>query len=174
MEIEAALEWFYFADADLDSAKILNAAYRKHNEIICYHCQQAVEKYLKGFLCFNGIAPPRIHVLENLCALCSSFDTAFNQIAMDCTYLSPFAVHSRYPFEITITDANMEKALKIAETIKKYGTPPLRKQASMRLAAAIAGNYKSLTEACPTKNRSRGATPMCVYFKKEKSTDFTD
>ena len=38
MEIETtlastALEWFYFADADLDSALILNDAHRKHNTI---------------------------------------------------------------------------------------------------------------------------------------------
>ena len=45
MEIETTLEWFHFADADFDSALILNNAYRKYNAIICYHCQQAVEKY---------------------------------------------------------------------------------------------------------------------------------
>jgi HEPN domain-containing protein len=50
MEIETTLEWFSFADADLDSALILNNAYRKHDAIICYHCEQAVEKYLKAFL----------------------------------------------------------------------------------------------------------------------------
>jgi len=44
MKTEAALEWFNFADADFDSALILNDAYRKHDGIICYHCQQAVEK----------------------------------------------------------------------------------------------------------------------------------
>jgi len=48
MEIETILKWFYFADADLDSAQILNNAYCKHGEIICYHCQQAVEKILKS------------------------------------------------------------------------------------------------------------------------------
>jgi len=49
IEIDTILEWFYFADADFDSAQILNNAYRKHGEIIFYHCQQAVEKYLKAF-----------------------------------------------------------------------------------------------------------------------------
>jgi HEPN domain-containing protein len=69
MEIETTFEWLNFADADYDSALILNNAYRKHNAIICYHCQQAVEKYLKAFLCFHGVIPPKIHVLEALCAL---------------------------------------------------------------------------------------------------------
>jgi len=120
MEIDTTLEWFYFADADFDSALILNGAYRKHNEIICYHCQQAVEKYLKAFLCYNGVIPPKIHVLETLCALCSEFDSSFNNIAKDCAYLSPFAVHSRYPLEIEITDINITKSLEIARKIKDF------------------------------------------------------
>jgi HEPN domain-containing protein len=123
MEIETALEWLNFAEADLDSARILNDAHRKHNEIICYHCQQAVEKYLKGFLCYNGLIPPKIHVLETLCALCSDFDSAFNEIAKDCAYLSSFAVHARYPFEMNTSDLNTEKALKIGEKISDF--PPI-------------------------------------------------
>jgi len=120
MEIDATLEWFFFADADFDSAQILNNAYRKHGEIICYHCQQAVEKYLKAFLCYNGIIPPKIHVLETLCALCSEFDSSFNSIAKDCAYLSPFAVRARYPFEMEITDVNIAKSLEIARRIKDF------------------------------------------------------
>jgi len=120
MEIETALEWFYFADADFDSAQILNNAYRRYSKIICYHCQQAVEKYLKAFLCYNGVIPPKIHALETLCALCSEFDSSFNNIAKDCAYLSPFAVHARYPLEIEITDVNIVKSLEIAQKVKDF------------------------------------------------------
>jgi HEPN domain-containing protein len=123
MEIETTLEWFYFADADFDSALILNDAHRKHNAIICYHCQQAVEKYLKAFLCYNGMIPPKIHVLETLCALCSEFDPSFNDIARECAYLSPFAVHARYPLEMEITSLNIEKSLDIARKVKDF--PPI-------------------------------------------------
>ena len=120
MEIETTLEWFYFADADYDSAIILNEAHRKHNEIICYHCQQAVEKYLKAFLCYNGIIPPKIHMLEILCALCSDFDPSFDQIAKECAYLSPFAVHARYPLEMEITGSNTSKALEFAGKVRGF------------------------------------------------------
>jgi len=115
-----ALEWFYFADADLDSALILNDAHRKHNTIICYHCQQAAEKYLKAFLCYNGVTPPKIHALETLCALCSEFDSSFNDLAKGCAYLSPFAVHARYPLEMEITNANTVKSLEIAQKTKDF------------------------------------------------------
>jgi len=49
MEIETTFELFYFADADLDSALIQNNVYRKHDAIICYHCQQAVRRNIFGF-----------------------------------------------------------------------------------------------------------------------------
>jgi HEPN domain-containing protein len=120
MEIETTLEWFSFAEEDFDSALILNNAYNKHNAIICYHCQQAVEKYLKAFLCYHDLIPPKIHVLESLCALCSEFDSSFNEIAKDCAYLSPFAVNARYPFEMEITDLNIVKSLEIARKIKDF------------------------------------------------------
>jgi len=123
MEVETTLEWFYFADADFDSAIILNGAYRKLNEIICYHCQQATEKYLKAALCYNGVIPPKIHVLETLCALCSEFDPSFNQIAKDCAYLSPFAARARYPLEMEVTETNTIKALEIAQKVKCF--PPI-------------------------------------------------
>ena len=120
METKIILEWFNFADSDYDSAIILNNAHRKHNEIICYHCQQAVEKYLKAFLCYKGIIPPKIHVLEALCALCSEFDSSFNNIAKDCSYLSPFAVQARYPLEIEITSLNTTKSLEIVQRVKDF------------------------------------------------------
>jgi HEPN domain-containing protein len=120
METKVVLEWLYFADADYDSALILNDSYRKHNEIICYHCQQAVEKYLKAFLCYNGVIPPKIHVLETLCALCSDFDSSFNELAKDCAYLSPFAVQARYPLEMEITDTNTKKSLEITQRLKDF------------------------------------------------------
>lgn len=123
MDTKTILEWFYFADSDFDSALILNDANRKHNEIICFHCQQAVEKYLKAFLCYNGVIPPKIHVLESLCAICSEFDSSFNNIAKDCAYLSPFAVQARYPLEIEVTGINTTKSIEITKRVKDF--PPI-------------------------------------------------
>ena len=50
-----ALEWISNGDEDLSSAKILienNGSLRN----IGYHCQQAVEKYLKAFLEYAEIS----------------------------------------------------------------------------------------------------------------------
>ena len=59
MNIDDVLEWLEIADNDFDSAILLNEAVRKHFEIICYHCSQAIEKYLKAYLIFNNIIPKK-------------------------------------------------------------------------------------------------------------------
>jgi len=55
--------------------------------------------------------------------LCSDFDQSFNEIAKECAYLSPFAVHARYPFEIEISSLHTTNALEIAQKIKCF--PPI-------------------------------------------------
>jgi HEPN domain-containing protein len=40
---------------------------------VCFHCQQAVEKYLKAFLKELGVAVPRIHDLLIAAQRWSSF-----------------------------------------------------------------------------------------------------
>ena len=37
-------EWFEFAKRDLESAKFLMNMHPRPIEIICYHCEQSVEK----------------------------------------------------------------------------------------------------------------------------------
>jgi HEPN domain-containing protein len=63
MNIDDVMEWMKLADDDFDSAKILNESIRKHYEIICYHCAQAVEKYLKGYLTYNIRTLSRIKLM---------------------------------------------------------------------------------------------------------------
>lgn len=45
---ETAKEWFEIAERDLASAEFLQEMRPIPVEIICYHCQQSAEKYLKG------------------------------------------------------------------------------------------------------------------------------
>ncbi|MDR4497169.1 MAG: HEPN domain-containing protein [Candidatus Scalindua sp.] len=44
---DIAKEWFKIAETDLTSAKFLQNMKSIPIEIICYHCQQSVEKYWK-------------------------------------------------------------------------------------------------------------------------------
>ncbi len=86
--------------------------------VIGFHCQQSVEKYLKAFLIFKEHDFDYKHNLNYLLNLCSDFDTEFKNI--DVGNLSRFAVDQRYPDEAY--EPNIEEAsgyLEIAKAIKK-------------------------------------------------------
>ena len=124
MDKRLAREWFRFGDMDLSTAELKIEHHPQHYEIICYHCQQAVEKYLKGYLFACDVMPPKIHELDKLCVMCAQYDDSFEGIFDRCELLSQYAVQSRYPDEIELNDALTQKALACAQQIKAFA--PLR------------------------------------------------
>ena len=121
MDRELVAEWVRFADDDIDTVLLLKEMRPQHREIICYHCEQAVEKYLKGFLSFKDQIPPKIHDLIHLCHLCMEYEAGFSSLLMSCSYLTDFSVLPRYPKEMDISDANVEKAIRFALDVKEFG-----------------------------------------------------
>jgi len=121
MDNKEIFEWFVFADRDLTSAEFLTGMHPQPLEIICYHCQQSAEKYLKGFLIHNGIEePPKIHNLVILCDMCMTFDERFAEIKKQCNSLTKFGVQPRYPNEFHIEEHHMTGALEHARQIKDF------------------------------------------------------
>jgi HEPN domain-containing protein len=97
MNLDYVVEWFRFADSDLSSAEYLQGMRPQPLEIICYHCEQSAEKYLKGFLIYKDVVePPKTHYLETLCEMCSEFDERFQEIKRVCNVLT------RYGFNLAI------------------------------------------------------------------------
>lgn len=69
---------------------------------VCFHCQQAVEKFLKAFLIANGVDIKKTHNIEYLLSECADFDSDFANI--DPKELSEFGVDARYPGDMFIPD----------------------------------------------------------------------
>ena len=63
-------EWIKSAEQDRDTVNILNSQYKKPFEIICYHCQQTVEKYLKACLILYDFPLIKTHDLYELSNIC--------------------------------------------------------------------------------------------------------
>lgn len=63
-------ERFAFAENDLKSAKFLLHMIPPPLEIICYHCQQSAEKYLKGYIALKGGKIIKTHDLTLLNKIC--------------------------------------------------------------------------------------------------------
>jgi HEPN domain-containing protein len=62
----------------------------------CFHAQQAVEKYLKGFLAYHRQPFPFTHNLADLTELCAQIDAEFHSLTAAAAELTPYAVRLRY------------------------------------------------------------------------------
>ena len=104
-------EWVDKAEADYQSAVALQRRRKAPlPDIVCYHCQPCVEKYLKAYLIAQGSTPPRIHDLEDLLDLCALHDATLTTQRPLVQVLNPYAVLIRYP-GMTTTVAEAREAV---------------------------------------------------------------
>ena len=109
---EYVQEWFAFADMDFQAAKHLDASmHPKPLEIICYHCEQAAEKMLKGVLLSYDASLKKTHDLGLLIEELASYVTVEERFYEICSDLTPYGVAVRYPQEVYIEERHVRKAL---------------------------------------------------------------
>jgi HEPN domain-containing protein len=114
-------QWVEIADKDFAAARhMAENMWPVPYEIICFHCQQAAEKYLKWVLVLHDIDPPKIHDLEELEKLCETINPQFDTIYEKCAVLTEYAVHTRYPEEKQLEKKDMNIALKYARSIREF------------------------------------------------------
>ena len=110
--------WFRIANEDLMAARAL---LKVKFSTVTYHCQQAAEKVLKGYLVFKNQEILKSHDLTKLTDLCIDFDVEFEKIYNSVEFLNPFATKFRYPTEFEIPDlSDAEMAIKHAEIIINF------------------------------------------------------
>lgn len=117
---ELVKEWFFIADKDLESAIFLKNMKPVPLEIICYHCQQCAEKYIKGFLAFKEEKIEKSHNLVLLNKKCREYNIDFKEIEEECLRLTDYGINVRYPFHIDLTEFDMKLAIKDASKVKKF------------------------------------------------------
>ena len=121
VDFEFVLPWIQKAENDiLTACHLAEKMYPTPDEIICFHCQQSVEKYLKAFLALNDKEPEKTRDLLEIVENCVKFDADFSILTPKCEYLTPFAVQTRYPGGSDPEEHEMKTALTYAEEIIKF------------------------------------------------------
>jgi HEPN domain-containing protein len=94
----ATRDWIEKAEADYLAAVDL-ARRRKLllHDMVCFHCQQSAEKYLKARLEEGAVNFPKTHDLENLLALLLALEPLWAALTPATKRLKPFGVLIRYP-----------------------------------------------------------------------------
>lgn len=113
--------WFRYADMDYDTAvHLLKNMYPMPSEIICYHSQQAAEKYLKGILISFGEEIIKTHDLVFLANEIQNHSLVSADILKICAKLSVYGVKARYPKELAVTENAVKDAVENADRIKDW------------------------------------------------------
>lgn len=92
-----AARWVRKAEADVAGARELAHAKPALNDLICFHAQQAAEKYLKALMLEYGLVPPRTHDLQQLLSMLLPHERQLASLRRILVSLSQFAVEYRYP-----------------------------------------------------------------------------
>jgi HEPN domain-containing protein len=102
---EVVAEWVKKAEAGARTAEREAQATDGPNwDAVCFHAQQAVEKYLKAILQQRGISFPRTHDLVILLQLLEGRQRE-SPFRDDAELLTTYAVEFRYPGESASADA---------------------------------------------------------------------
>ena len=115
------IKWVNIADRDLMAAEQGLRVYPVLSEIVCFHCQQAAEKYLKAYLVKHQVEFHKTHNIMSLINLCSTVDRLFKDKLLYADLLTDYAVEIRYPdewYEPTIEEA--KDAYRVACEVKQF------------------------------------------------------
>ena len=85
------------AQNDLDAAKRLAEGDEPLLDVAIYHCQQAAEKVVKGYLTFHNITVSKIHDIEELVSEALEINADFEDWLDVGDSLTRYATAFRYP-----------------------------------------------------------------------------
>ena len=119
---ELVKKWIQKADEDLGYADLSLKEEFTFFPQICWHFQQAAEKYLKTYIVAFDLEFRKIHDLAALLNTCEKHHPAFSSLLESCTYLQKFYVEARYPviWETIYSRNDTIKAQKAAYIIIEF------------------------------------------------------
>lgn len=99
-KVKETAAWLVKAHEDLETAKIIFSADRATQwHQVLFHCQQAVEKTMKGFLLWHNTKFRWTHDLVELGAQCAAIDPSLSEDVGRVEGLTDYAWEFRYPGE---------------------------------------------------------------------------
>ncbi|HOZ48748.1 MAG TPA: HEPN domain-containing protein [Candidatus Hydrogenedentes bacterium] len=110
--------WFEHAKEDLRAAEVDLSVVPPLVADALFHCQQAAEKALKGYLAAHDEAPRKTHDLAVLAGRCAQFDGTLDGVVFGVVKLTPGAWIFRYPSDVEPPEAGeAEEALVLAKDL---------------------------------------------------------
>ncbi len=96
-KLELVRDWLTRASHDLGAARALCALEPPLLDAAIYHCQQAAEKTVKGWLQLQDDPFPKTHDIADLVNQAAKLEQDFKQFATAAAVLTPYVSAYRYP-----------------------------------------------------------------------------
>lgn len=113
-------EWLNKAEEDYQAALVLSRKIKpSFLNSVCFHSQQAAEKYLKAYLTLKKVRVPKTHDLILLKNLCAKTESDFELISDLVHSLNPYSVEFRYPGE-DATREDSKNAIAMVREIRNF------------------------------------------------------
>lgn len=91
------------------------------DSIVGFHCQQAVEKYLKALLATQEVRVLKIHDLASLIEQLGELGVVLPDEYQEITELTPFSVLARYPLAAGEAEPlDRPKALSLVASVREW------------------------------------------------------
>jgi HEPN domain-containing protein len=120
---EIVKEWLEKAEEDYGFA-CAGLEYTDYFAQICFHFQQAAEKYLKTFIIANKLEFRAVHNLLELLDICRQKDAGAEGLRESCLFLNPFYTDTHYPvhWPANYNKSVALKAKQMVEAIRNWVT----------------------------------------------------
>ncbi|MBI3534090.1 MAG: HEPN domain-containing protein [Deltaproteobacteria bacterium] len=113
-------QWLEKAKRDIEQAKHDLTAETPYTDSAVFHCQQAAEKALKGFLTWKEITFKKTHSIAEIGAQVIAIDQSLHLTINPAINLTPYATVFRYPGDIADpSEQEAAEAVEIAENLLK-------------------------------------------------------
>jgi HEPN domain-containing protein len=108
------------AEEDFNAAKSLTTYGESFLSTVCFHSQQAAEKYLKAFLTYHQVEFPKTHDIGELLDLIAPKDSKLSESLRDVIVLTNYGVDVRYPGDFpNVTGNDAQQAIQMAEKVRR-------------------------------------------------------
>jgi HEPN domain-containing protein len=119
-------QWIAKAEGDWCIVEIMTQQEDYPRDLICFHCQQYVEKLLKSLLTLNSVEIPRTHDLRRLIEITIPYLPQLSELSDRADELTIHAVQSRYPDDWqNIEESDVREMMQLSREFAAILTPIL-------------------------------------------------
>ena len=119
LPVETPKQWINYALGDLGVAEREIQYSEPTYHTICFLCQGAAEKLLKGFLIAQGWSLRKTHDMVALVEECAKYDDILGEMAAEGIILNEYVIVGRYPDDLSIEEIGQTEAEEALAAVHK-------------------------------------------------------